>query len=157
MKPKHQRMLYVLAAILIMGTAASVILFRFRDNLIYFYTPTRLRAEAADYSPDRVFRLGGIVKAGSVSKPGPESLLFVVSDGQEEFKVRYEGMPPALFREGQGVVLVGNLNGDGMVEAREILAKHDENYMPPEVAKALKESGHWVDENGHYNAPTGAR
>lgn len=156
MKPKHQRMLYVFCAIAIMGTAASVIIHRFRDNLIYFYTPTRLQKELAENPDLPRFRLGGIVKEGSVRQPEPGVLLFTVSDGAAEFAVRYHGMPPTLFREGQGVVMLGRVGDGGVVEADDILAKHDENYMPPEVAEALKQSGHWA-EDGHYGPQQEAR
>lgn len=155
MKPKHQRMLYVLSAIAIMGTAAGVIVHRFRDNLIFFYTPTRLQQELATNPDMPRFRLGGIVKQGSVGQPQPGVLTFIVSDGAAEFEVRYHGLPPTLFREGQGVVMLGRMGQGNRVEADDILAKHDENYMPPEVAEALKESGHWA-EDGHYG-PQGGR
>lgn len=155
MKPKHQRMVFVACAIAIMALAASVIALRFGENLIYFYTPTMLmqKQKEAAFSSHRTFRLGGLVKQGSIEHPSPGVVTFVVSDGTVEYKASYEGIPPTLFREGQGVVMLATLVGEKEVKASEILAKHDENYMPPEVARALKDSKHWGGEGSSY--PTG--
>lgn len=150
-------MVFVTGAIVIMALAASVIALRFGENLIYFYTPTMLmqKQQEAGFSADRAFRLGGLVKQGSIAHPTPGLLTFVVSDGMVEYKASYEGLPPTLFREGQGVVMLATLAGEKEVKASEILAKHDENYMPPEVAKALKDSKHWGGEGSSYPAGEG--
>lgn len=153
MKPKHQRSLFVIVSLIIMAIAATVILKVFRDNLMYFYTPTMLDAKRleADYDRGRSFRLGGLVKNGSVKNLEGGTIRFVVTDVASEYAITYTGMLPTLFREGQGVVLVGTLKQDNTVKAETILAKHDENYMPPEVARALKESGHWGGTGSTYS------
>jgi len=145
MKPKHQRMLFVGGAVCVMAVAATIILQRFSENLLYFYTPSLLSEKLANpaFDKTRAFRLGGLVKPGSVKRSPPDHLRFIVTDGTGEYTVSYRGMPPTLFREGQGVVMLGTLSEKGTVKASEILAKHDEKYMPPEVAKALKDSGQW--------------
>lgn len=152
MKPKHQRSLFIIVSLFIMAIAATVILKVFSDNLMYFYTPTMLDAKRleADYDSRRSFRLGGLVKDGSIKHLPEGNIRFVVTDGAAEYPVSYSGMLPTLFREGQGVVLVGTLTDDNSVKAETILAKHDENYMPPEVARALKESGHWGGKGSSY-------
>lgn len=156
MKPKHKRLVFVICSLLVMGAAATVILRIFNDNLMYFYTPTMLDAKRAEaeFRTDRRFRLGGLVKTGSISHPSHNKTVFTVTDGNAAYTVSYTGLLPTLFREGQGVVLVGLLDEkDRHIRAESILAKHDENYMPPEVADALKKSGYWGGKGGSY-APT---
>lgn len=153
MKPKHQRLLFVIGSIVVLAIAAAMILKVFRDNLMYFYTPTMLDAKRneAGFDPSHPFRLGGMVEAGSLKTLEGQVIRFRVSDGQSAYEVHYTGLLPTLFREGQGVVLVGSLpEGVQYVQAETILAKHDENYMPPEVAEALKASGHWGGKGGDY-------
>ncbi len=113
------------------------------DNLVFFYSPSQIAEKGI--APDRRFRLGGLVEAGSVQKNG-EEVRFTVTDTLKTVAVVYRGLLPDLFREGQGVIAEGTLRADGVFAAREVLAKHDENYMPPEVAKALKEAGQWKDK-----------
>lgn len=155
MKPKHQRLLFVLGSIVVLVIASAMILKVFNENLMYFYTPNMLDAKRAEagFDPSRRFRLGGMVETGSLKTLEGQSIRFKVSDGARAYDVRYTGLLPTLFREGQGVVLVGFLpKHKEYVQAETILAKHDENYMPPEVAEALKASGHWGGKDGNYNA-----
>ena len=120
----------------------GLVLSALNDNLVFFYSPSQVAEKHV--APDRHFRLGGLVEAGSVKKNGQE-VRFIVTDTHKTLPVVYRGLLPDLFREGQGVVAEGTLGADGVFTAREVLAKHDENYMPPEVAKAIKEAGQWRD------------
>jgi cytochrome c-type biogenesis protein CcmE len=115
------------------------------DNLVFFYSPTQVAEKHP--GPDRRLRIGGLVEQGSVKKDGQE-VRFIVTDLKQTVPVVYRGLLPDLFREGQGVIAEGTLGADGVFTAREVLAKHDEKYMPPEVAKALKESGRWQEGSG---------
>jgi cytochrome c-type biogenesis protein CcmE len=142
MTPKRKRLWMLVGSLSVMGVAASLVLVSLSDNIVFFYSPTQLAEKTI--SADRRFRLGGLVEAGSVRKQG-EEVRFRVTDTNKTIDVVYRGLLPDLFREGQGVVAEGALNGSGVFVAREVLAKHDENYMPPEVAKALKEAGRWKE------------
>ncbi len=126
----------------VLGVAAALVLSALNDNIVFFYSPTQLAEKKI--APERHFRIGGLVEAGSVQKNGQE-IRFRVTDTHKTVDVVYRGLLPDLFREGQGVVAEGTLGADGVFVAREVLAKHDENYMPPEVAKALKEAGQWKE------------
>ena len=140
MSPRQRRMLVVALLLAGVGLAVALGLTAFQKNLLYFYTPTQVMAgEAPKGYP---FRVGGLVVAGSVVRD-PQSLNvhFSVTDGPNTLPVTYTGILPDLFREGQGIISVGQLNARNVFEASEVLAKHDENYMPPEVAEALKQSG----------------
>ena len=139
MKRKHRRLSVLLLAALAAGTAAALVLAAFEDNLVYFRSPSEIAAWEA--SGERM-RMGGLVKTGSLLRQGA-SVAFRVTDLKNEVEVIYEGILPDLFREGQGVVVEGRLLPDGTFRADGVLAKHDETYMPPEVAEALKESGLW--------------
>ena len=143
MTPKRKRLWLLVGSLAVLGVAATLVLTALNDNLVFFYSPTQLAEKKIP--PERRFRLGGLVEAGSVKKNGPETR-FVVTDTQKTVAVVYRGLLPDLFREGQGVVAEGSLGADGVVVAREVLAKHDENYMPPEVAKAIKDAGQWKDK-----------
>ena len=136
MKPRHKRLAIVVSAVVGLTAASLFVLNAFRSNLVFFFSPTEALAGKAP--ADKVFRLGGMVEKGSVRK-SPDGLKvdFVVTDLNRRIEVYYEGLLPDLFREGQGVVAQGRLEG-GRFIAREVLAKHDENYMPPEAAKALE-------------------
>jgi cytochrome c-type biogenesis protein CcmE len=113
----------------------------FDENLLYFYTPSEV--PAADLNPGKRFRLGGLVSTGSlVRKAGDMEIRFEVTDMKKAMTVSYSGVLPDLFREGQGVIAYGTLDDQGIFRADEVLAKHDENYMPPELAQALKDQGH---------------
>ena len=134
MKPRHRRAAIVLGVLAAVGVAAGLILNAFNSNLVFFYTPTQVADREAPQG--RSFRIGGLVEAGSVQRDGV-TVRFSVTDTARSMPVRYEGILPDLFKEGKGVVAQGQLQGDVFI-AREVLAKHDENYMPPEAAEALK-------------------
>ncbi len=140
MKRKHKRLTFVMIALLLLGTAAALMLSAFEDNIVFFYSPTELAKK--NPGPDQRLRIGGLVEVDSVTKPGGGVVLFKITDTDQAVKVRFKGILPDLFRPGQGVVAIGHLRNQEFV-ADEILAKHDENYMPPEVAEALKKSGQW--------------
>lgn len=141
MKPRHKRLAIIVSAVVGLTLAALFVMNAFRSNLVFFFSPTEVLAGKAPV--DKVFRLGGMVETGSVRK-SPDGLKsdFIVTDMNQRIEVHYEGLLPDLFREGQGVVAQGKLEG-GRFIAREVLAKHDEKYMPPEAAKAL-EGGQFV-------------
>ena len=144
MTPKRKRLWLVVGSLAALGFAATLVLTALNDNIVFFYSPTQIAEK--QIPPERRFRMGGLVEAGSVQKsPDGQVTKFTVTDTNKTVAVVYRGLLPDLFREGQGVVAEGSLGSDGVFVAREILAKHDENYMPPEVAKALKESGQWKD------------
>lgn len=156
MKPKHKRLLGVLAVMAMMGAAASGILISFRQQLVFFYTPTDLQEvqHSTTFDRSREIRVGGLVKEGSIHMQEAGRTTFTITDLSHELEASYVGLLPALFREGQGVVAQGHLVGKGMLEAKTILAKHDENYMPKEVVEALKKSGRWQHiEQGNAPAP----
>jgi cytochrome c-type biogenesis protein CcmE len=135
--PRRQRMLTIGLLVIGMAAATGLILKAFQKNLMYFYSPSDIAAGKAPTGHD--FRIGGLVLKGSVQRnPQTLEVSFVLSDLKRETTVRYSGILPDLFREGQGVVANGRLGTDGVFVAREVLAKHDENYMPPEVAASLK-------------------
>jgi len=145
MTPKRRRLWLLLCSLGVAGAAAGLVLWSLNDNLVFFYSPSQMAAKSP--GPDRRLRLGGLVENGSVRRNGGE-VRFRVTDLKREVEVVYRGILPDLFREGQGVIVEGSLGRDGVFAAREVLAKHDENYMPPEVAKALKESGRWQEHGG---------
>jgi cytochrome c-type biogenesis protein CcmE len=135
MKPRHKRAAVVLGVLSAVGVAVALVLNAFNSNLVFFYTPTQVAAKEAPVA--RTFRVGGLVQPGSVTREGV-TVRFVVTDSVQNVPVRYEGVLPDLFKEGKGVVAQGQLGSDGLFTAREVLAKHDENYMPPEAAEALQ-------------------
>lgn len=145
MKPKRKRLWLLVGSVAVLGAAAALVLSALSDNIVFFYSPSQLAEK--HLSPERRFRLGGLVENGSVQKTGTE-VRFKVTDLKESTPVIYRGILPDLFREGQGVIAEGTLGSDGTFVARDVLAKHDEKYMPPEVAKALKESGRWQEGGG---------
>jgi cytochrome c-type biogenesis protein CcmE len=136
MTRRHKRLAFFSAALASVIVASALILNAFQDNLVFFFTPSEVLAAQAPL--DRTFRIGGMVQEGSVRRD-PESIRvhFVVTDGVSHLPVFYDGILPDLFREGQGVVAQGTLAGDGIFRASTVLAKHDENYMPPEAAEAM--------------------
>lgn len=137
MTPRRRRMMLVGLIVLGVGCAAAFALTAFQENLLYFYSPSDVTAGKAP--ADRVFRVGGMVTEGSFVRPtGSLEARFVLTDYAHQVTVRYSGVLPDLFREGQGIVARGRLNGDGTFVAEEVLAKHDENYMPPDVADTLR-------------------
>jgi len=122
-----------------LGAATALVLSAFEQNLVFFFTPSQVAAHEAPQG--RTFRIGGMVETGSVKREGVE-VRFLVTDTAKTIPVVYSGALPDLFREGKGVVAQGQLGADGVFRAREVLAKHDENYMPPEAAEAHKQAGH---------------
>ena len=137
MKPRHKRLAMIAAGIAALGIATALILNAFRSNLVFFYTPSEIAANQAPVGHD--FRVGGMVVDGSLERqPDGVSVRFVVTDTVKSIPVIYKGILPDLFREGKGVVAQGKLSADGVFQADQVLAKHDENYMPPEAAEAIK-------------------
>ena len=136
MKPRHKRILLILGGLAVLAVAATLVLNAFRSNLVFFFSPTQVAAGEAPKG--RSFRIGGMVKEGSLQRQADGvTMRFVVTDTEKEMTVAYKGILPDLFREGKGVVAQGRLGDDGVFTASEVLAKHDENYMPPEAAKAV--------------------
>jgi cytochrome c-type biogenesis protein CcmE len=142
MTRKRRRMLYLVVGLVLLGSATALVLSAFQDSLVFFYSPTDLLAKPQ--AAGRDVRLGGLVEKGSVVREGDGlTIRFRVTDLKKSLLVAYKGVLPDLFREGQGVVVEGRLLPDGSFRASEVLAKHDEKYMPPEVARALKANGEW--------------
>ena len=135
MKPRTKRGLAIVGGLAALGAATALVLSAFQENLVFFFTPTQVAANEAPQG--RLFRIGGMVEKGSLKRDGVE-VRFVVTDTAKTIPVVYRGALPDLFREGKGVVAQGTLGADGVVQAREVLAKHDENYMPPEAAHAVE-------------------
>ncbi|HEY4645018.1 MAG TPA: cytochrome c maturation protein CcmE [Steroidobacteraceae bacterium] len=139
MTPRRRRLLIVVGILAGVAVAAALAFQAFRQNMMLFYDPSQVAAGEAP--AQRTFRLGGMVTAGSVARePGSLEVRFVVTDFQHSVLVSYTGVLPDLFREGQGVIAHGKLGANGVFVADEVLAKHDENYMPPEVAESLKKA-----------------
>ncbi len=141
MTPKRRRMLLLAFGLAGLGVTTAFALSAFQDNLVFFYAPTDVSAKHV--AVERRFRLGGLVAEHSVLRQSDGTVSFTVTDLKTSIPVTFKGLLPDLFREGQGVVAEGALGTDGVFHAKEVLARHDENYMPPEVAKALKASGEW--------------
>jgi cytochrome c-type biogenesis protein CcmE len=148
MTRKKKRLALILSALIIFGGGAGLVLYALRDNIVFFYAPSEVVAK--ELAPGTRLRIGGLVKQGSVQRTGTVTH-FIVTDGKKDVAVTYTGALPDLFREGQGVVADGVIGTSGM-EASEVLAKHDEKYMPREVADALKKRGLW-QENGKPQMP----
>lgn len=139
MKPRHKRLTLVAGGVAVLGIAAALILNAFQSNLVFFYSPSQVVAHEAPR--DRSFRIGGLVEQGSLQRqPDGVTVRFVVTDTAKSIPVLYSGILPDLFKEGKGVVAQGKLDASGIFHAREVLAKHDENYMPPEAADALEKA-----------------
>ncbi|GGF53186.1 cytochrome c-type biogenesis protein CcmE [Terasakiella brassicae] len=144
MKKKTRRLYIALVGLCALGAIAALVLAALEDDIVFFFSPTEV-IEKGKIEPDRRIRIGGLVEAGSVEKAADGvTNIFVVTDMANTIPVHYKGLLPDLFREGQGVVAEGYFQNDVLV-ADEVLAKHDENYMPPEVADALKKSGKWEE------------
>ena len=139
MKPRVKRLGWILGGLAALGIAAAMVLSAFRSNLVFFYTPTQVAAKEAPQG--RPFRVGGLVESGSLSRePNTLTVHFRVTDTAQTIPVTYTGLLPDLFKEGKGVVAQGTLGSDGVFHANEVLAKHDENYMPPAAADAVKKA-----------------
>jgi cytochrome c-type biogenesis protein CcmE len=138
MKPRHKRLAMIAGGLAALAVAAAFVLAAFRENLVFFYTPSQVAAN--EVPQGQAFRIGGMVVPGSVQRqPDGVTVRFVVTDTAKEVRVFYRGILPDLFREGKGVVTQGKL-GDGVFIASDVLAKHDENYMPPAAADAIKQA-----------------
>ncbi len=138
---KRRRLAFALALLAGGAGAAGLVIAALKDNVLYFYSPSDVFAKHVE--PGVSFRIGGLVAKHSVRKGQGTEIRFTVTDGSKQVPVEYNGVLPALFREGQGVVASGSLTPSGTFDASEVLAKHDAKYMPPEVVDALKRSGHW--------------
>jgi cytochrome c-type biogenesis protein CcmE len=137
MKPRTRRFAWIAAGLGILGIAAALVLSAFQSNLVFFFTPSQIAANQAPQG--RPFRVGGMVEAGSLARePNTLTVHFRVTDTARTIPVSYTGLLPDLFKEGKGVVAQGRLGPDGVFQAKEVLAKHDENYMPPEAADAVQ-------------------
>jgi cytochrome c-type biogenesis protein CcmE len=140
---KRRRLMFVIALLVAVGGGTALVLTALKDNVLYFYSPSDVFAKHV--APGRSFRIGGLVEPASLKHGNGADVRFVVSDGKAKVPVEFNGVLPALFREGQGVVALGALDTAGTFDATEVLAKHDEKYMPPEVVDALKRSGRWKE------------
>ena len=141
MARRGRRLVMVAAALGVVGAAVGLALYALSDNIVFFYSPSELAAK--NVAMGAHLRIGGLVVAGSVVRLGEDQLAFSITDGSKQVRVSYEGTPPDLFREGQGVVAEGILEAPAVFRAETILAKHDERYMPREVVDALKKQGRW--------------
>ena len=137
MKPRHKKFMWIAFGLAALGVATALVLTAFNKNLVFFFTPSQVMANEAPLG--RTFRIGGMVEPGSVKRDGVE-VRFTVTDTAKSMPVVYRGQLPDLFKEGKGVVAQGQLGPDGVFAAREVLAKHDENYMPPEAAHAVEQA-----------------
>ena len=139
MKSRHKKLLVIVLGLAGIGIAAALILNAFQSNLVFFFSPTQVANGEAP--SDRAFRIGGLVEDGSLKREGNGlTVRFVVTDTAKSMPVVYQGILPDLFKEGKGVVAEGKLGADGLFTATQVLAKHDENYMPPEAASALEQA-----------------
>ena len=155
MTRKQRRLILIGAGLGVLAVAVALMLNAFRDSIVFFNSPSDIAEK--HIGPGTRNRLGGLVKDGSIVRGNDLRVRFEVTDGKSELPVSYQGVLPDLFREGQGVVAEGALNGAGVFDADTILAKHDETYMPKEVADALKKTGHWQDDYAKKAAlPVGA-
>ena len=146
MKPRHKRLALIGAGLAALGLAAALILNAFRSNLVFFYSPSQVASHEAPQG--RSFRIGGLVEQGSVQRQADGvTVRFVVTDTAHSVPVLYTGILPDLFKEGKGVVAQGQIGSDGVFRAKEVLAKHDENYMPPEAADAVQRAAKAMQES----------
>ena len=146
MKPRTRRALWIVAGLAGLGVAVALVLNAFQSNLVFFFTPSQVAANEAPQN--RTFRVGGLVEPGSLARDKDGlTVRFKVTDSAQSIPVLYTGLLPDLFREGKGVVCQGRVGPDGIFKASEVLAKHDENYMPPEAAHALEKAGHHIDKS----------
>ena len=144
MKARHKRFMWIALGLCVIGVAVTLVLRAFNSNLVFFFTPTEVAENKAPN--DRTFRIGGLVSAGSIKRQTDGlTVTFDVTDTAKTIPVSYTGILPDLFKEGKGVVAQGKIGQDGVFRAAEVLAKHDENYMPPEAAEALKRAGKPID------------
>jgi len=155
MKPRHKRMAMIAGGLAALGVAAAFVLAAFQENLVFFFTPSQVAAN--EVPQGRAFRVGGMVAPGSVKRqPDGVTVQFTVTDTAKNVTVAYRGLLPDLFREGKGVVTQGKLGADGVFQASEVLAKHDENYMPPAAADAIKQAQSINEKAAHTLVQGGA-
>ncbi len=147
MTRKQRRLALIGGGLAVLGVAVALVLFAMKDTIVFFNSPTDIVEKAV--RPGTRIRLGGLVKPGSVERGENLSVRFEVTDGNKSIRVGYSGILPDLFREGQGIVTEGSLDANGVFKADTVLAKHDETYMPKEVADSLKKQGHWKSEKGY--------
>ena len=146
MKPRHKRMALIVAGLTALGGAAAFVLNAFQSNLVFFYSPSQVAAHEAPAG--KAFRIGGLVQTGSLQRESDGvTIRFAVTDTASTIPVAYTGILPDLFKEGKGVVAQGHLGADGVFRAKEVLAKHDENYMPPEAAEAVERAHKAMQES----------
>jgi len=139
MKPRHKKLTIIIVSVAVLGLSATLVLDAFQSNLVFFFSPTQVAANEAPQG--KSFRIGGLVEEGSLKRQSDGvTVSFVVTDTAKVIPVLYTGILPDLFKEGKGVVAQGKLSADGVFRADEVLAKHDENYMPPEAAEALEQA-----------------
>ena len=158
MTRKQQRTMLIIGALAFLGVAVGLILYALKDTLVFFYTPSEMSEKLAEHkiAPGARLRLGGLVQKGSVKLLDDGVIRFTITDTAKSVPVTFKGILPDLFREGQGVVAEGRLQPDGTFVADTVLAKHDEKYMPREVADALKKKGLWQHEASGRPMPTAA-
>ena len=153
MKSRHKKLALIGGALAVVGIIAALVLNALNSNIALYISPTDVAAGKAPQG--KLFRIGGLVKEGSIAREADGvTIRFVVTDTDKDLTVNYKGILPDLFKEGKGAVAQGRINRDGTFTATEVLAKHDENYMPPEVAKALEKNGHPMDGAPTAAAPT---
>lgn len=150
MTRKQRRLVLIGSALAVLGIAAALVLNALRDSIVFFSTPSMVAEK--NIQPGQRFRLGGIVETGSLVRGEQLRVRFTVTDGNAKLPVTYTGILPDLFREGQGVISEGAIDPSGIFKADSVLAKHDENYMPKDVADALKKQGHWKPEEAAASA-----
>ena len=155
MTRKQRRLTLIGCALAVLGFAAGLVLYSLSDSIVFFSTPSM--AAEQHIAPGKRFRLGGLVQPGSLKRGDNLAVSFEVADGNAKLPVAYKGILPDLFREGQGVVAEGALDASGVFHADTVLAKHDETYMPKEVADALKKQGHWKDDYAKSGAGMAAQ
>ena len=155
MTRKQRRLVLIGSCLAVLAVAVGLVLSAMSDSIVFFNSPTDIAEK--NVAPGTRLRLGGMVKPGSVKRGDELRISFEVTDGAKEVRVAYQGIVPDLFREGQGVVVEGRLEPGGTFSADSVLAKHDEKYMPREVADALKKSGHWQEDSGKYGGQYGGK
>ena len=153
MTRKQRRLVLIGGSLAVLGIAAGLVLNGLRDSIVFFSTPSM--AAEKSIKPGQRFRLGGLVQPGSLVRGDQLQVKFIITDGNATLPVAFTGILPDLFREGQGVISEGALDASGVFKADTVLAKHDETYMPKDVADALKKQGHWKDEGAPQNTASG--
>ncbi len=143
MKPKHQRLIFIICSMLFLLVSTVLVMRAFQQNMVFFYSPQDISQK--NIPPTQLIRIGGLVEAGSVVKEADDVIEFKVTDNAQSVHVTYSGMLPTLFREGQGLVAEGYITSPMEFKATRVLTKHDENYMPKEVVDSLKKSGRWKE------------